>query len=740
MFYVLWGMYMSLFLVLPFAFGCKGLHVHGPSGPLVAQLGDTVLLPCFSRIPLPLEGLQVEWRKAGSESLVILFQQGENRPDLQSQSFRDRVHLFPDEISKGNFSILLNNVIRNDTGVYRCKVSTTQESSETEVELHIEDLVKGADHAIFASVGEEVILNCSVDSSLPAHMIEEVSWKKRSQDQDHLILFFQDSEVFLSHESYQDRAELFITEIPKGNFSLKVKDVKLEDKGEFLCEVHTSDWSAHTTVVLQKLGFSTSQILILVLCLIALQLSVGLCVPIFILLKKKATSGKVLHASLILCPNICLFVAFILWSTEGSLTEAVTCSTVSILRPLMLMKTFPHLDRFPQRLATTVKALVVPVYHSVITITACSIFSPNIRQMQTGSERMLIVLVVLQGMCSISAAALAGCSLRMHSTVVLQICNGAVLGFILIIRSKEDFQQSFLIPSILVPNIIGIMMVLTLQRHYFQGKPFRCLHIVLSSTILTIFNLAELSVYILIGISTNNFTTTWILPLEAVIHAVAWLSVIFLLRCNRCHKQRCHFVKRGIGYACCTVISAVLIITFGVVCIYYVNVHMENYKDRGGYMALTAFLHVLSAISLFKHPEHLPDLPHILIYMFGAVGLNIVNSITLMTELILKADKGAPTFQDLRVIVLPFETVFVSAWLALQVYHFWMGTRLRIKQNSEDQREAGPQHDVTRPPIVEFVSSHRILKRWCLCLPLCSNPLTPLRTIRYLEWALISQA
>ncbi|KAL7876950.1 hypothetical protein SRHO_G00035930, partial [Serrasalmus rhombeus] len=668
------------------------LHVQGPSGPLVAQLGDTVLLPCFSQIHLPLEGLQVEWRKADSETLVILFQQGEIRPDLQSQSFRDRVQLFPDEISKGNFSILLNNVVRNDTGVYRCKVSTTQESSETEVELKdIEDLVKGADHAIFASVGEEVILNCSVGSNLPAHMIEEVSWKKRSQDQDDLILFFQDNEVFLSHESYQERAELFITEIPKGNFSLKVKDVKLEDKGEFICEVHTNDWSAHTTVVLQKLGFSTSQILILVLCFIALLLSVGLCVPIFILLKNKATSGKVMHASLILCPNICIFVAFILWSTDGSLIDTVTCSTVSILRPLMLMKTFPHLDRFPKRLATTVKALVVPVYHSIITITACSIFSQSIHQVQTGSEHILIVMVVLEGMCSIGAGVLAGCSLRMHSTVVLQICNGAVLGFILTIRSKEDFQQSFLIPSILVPIIIGIMMVLTLQRHYFQGKPFRCLHIVLSSTILTIFNLAELSVYILIGISTNNFTTAWFLPLEAVIHAVAWLSMIFLLRCNRCQKQRCHFVKRGIGYVCCTVITAALIITFGVLCVYYVNLHMENYKDCAGYMALTAFLHVLSTISLFKHPKHLPDLPHILIYMFGAVGLNIVNSITLITELSLKADKGAPTLQDLRVIVVPFETIFVSAWLALQIYHFWMGTRHRIKQNFEDQREAGAQ-------------------------------------------------
>lgn len=112
-----------------------GLRVESPSAPIVAQLGDTILLPCFSQGPLPLEGLQVEWRKTDSESLVIIFQERESRPELQSQSFRSRVHIFPDEISKGNFSIILYNVVNNDAGTYRCKVSTAQESSETEVEL-----------------------------------------------------------------------------------------------------------------------------------------------------------------------------------------------------------------------------------------------------------------------------------------------------------------------------------------------------------------------------------------------------------------------------------------------------------------------------------------------------------------------------------------------------------------------------------------------------------------------------
>ncbi|XP_072534729.1 uncharacterized protein [Salminus brasiliensis] len=330
-------------------------------------------------------------------------------------------------------------------------------------------------------VGEEVILNCSVDSRDPASDIEEVSWKRT--DQDILVLLYQDSEVLSdsSHDNYRGRVEFFITEIPKGNFSLKLKDVRLEDKGEFLCEVHTRNLSARTTVVLQRLGFSGFHIWILVLCFCVVLISVGLGVLIFILQRKEDSSGGVvkLHASLIICPNILMCAAFIAWSTEGTLAEIVTCSVVSIIRPLMLVKTSPYLRRFPS--------------------------------------------------------------------------------------------------------------------------------------------------------------------------------------------------------LCCAVVVAVLASVFGALCVHYVNEHMGNKKDGKGYMALTALLHVSAATSLFKHPDDLPNIPHCVIYIFGAVGLNTVNSIALVLELCLKAGSGARTVEDLRVIVLPSETLFIAGWLVLQIYGVCVAIRHRRK-------------------------------------------------------------
>ncbi|XP_061119563.1 uncharacterized protein LOC133142389 [Conger conger] len=46
-------------------------------------------------------------------------------------------------------------------------------------------------------------------------------------------------------ERFRGRAEFFSEEIPKGNFSMKLRDVKTEDRGEFMCIVHTDNATAY---------------------------------------------------------------------------------------------------------------------------------------------------------------------------------------------------------------------------------------------------------------------------------------------------------------------------------------------------------------------------------------------------------------------------------------------------------------------------------------------------------------
>ena len=112
-------------------------------------------------------------------------------------------------------------------------------------------VLTGADHAVTAYVGEEVILNCFVDSHIPP---EEVSWAKVDSDESHmLVLLFQENETYPGDSSYQGRTEFFTSEIPKGNFSLRLKDVRTEDKGEYICEARSSNLIGKSTVKIDKL-------------------------------------------------------------------------------------------------------------------------------------------------------------------------------------------------------------------------------------------------------------------------------------------------------------------------------------------------------------------------------------------------------------------------------------------------------------------------------------------------------
>uniref|UniRef100_A0A9J7XRI4 Ig-like domain-containing protein n=1 Tax=Cyprinus carpio carpio TaxID=630221 RepID=A0A9J7XRI4_CYPCA len=319
-----------------------GLIVHGPSGPVVAPLGSSVVLLCYVDELLVMEDLEVEWRRTDSETLVHLYQDGESRPEVQQQDYHDRAHFFTDQIQHGNFSLRLDNLRAEDEGRYTCRVYSQQGSGETVVQIkdveHL--LVSGSDESISVSVGEDVTLSCSVDSHITPEHIEEVLWRKT--DGDILVLLFQNNETLpdSSDERYRDRVELFTAEIPKGNFSLRLKSVRTEDKGVYMCLVFAGGLSANATVVLEQLAPSESAV------------------------KKRIRTLGYLHVFL---PNIMMFVAFVLWGvTEGFLYETVSCCALYILRPLMLLYVAPYLEKTSGEALFTEIIIFIVVYVSVL--------------------------------------------------------------------------------------------------------------------------------------------------------------------------------------------------------------------------------------------------------------------------------------------------------------------------------------------------------------------------------------
>ncbi|XP_053496200.1 uncharacterized protein LOC128617184 isoform X2 [Ictalurus furcatus] len=124
--------------------------------------------------------------------------------------------------------------------------------------------------------------------------------------------------------------------------------------------------------------------------------------------------------------------------------------------------------------------------------------------------------------------------------------------------------------------------------------------------------------------------------------------------------------------------------------IYLHYVFVDNVKERDALTCATAFLHILTMITLFieyfsgrvsdsRNTGTQQRLSHLVVFMFGSVVVVLVNAVVLLVELILKAQTGQRTV-DLRVVLLPTECVFAVCCLALQISAFW-------KKNREGFRE-----------------------------------------------------
>ncbi|XP_073800248.1 uncharacterized protein [Danio rerio] len=624
--------FMSMFLMVT-----DGFTVHGPSAPLSAPLGSSVVLPCYVDEALPVEDLEVEWRRADSETLIHLYQDGESRPEVQQQDYQDRAHFFTEEIQHGNFSLRLDNLTAQDEGEYRCKVFIQQDTGETMAQIKVSNerlLVSGSNRPASAYVGEDVTLNCSVDSHITPEHIEEVSWLKTDEDGDFLVLLYQNNETLpdSSVEQFRGRVEFFTAEIPKGNFSLRLKSVRTEDKGVYRCQVFAGDLSGNATVELERLGFSSLHIAVLFFCVAAGSGALLLlCSLIYCRYKNTVSSSTIwiLQLSLVLFPNICMFLAFILWGfTEGSLHETITCSALYILRPVMLIWALSYLKYLQESLKSWT-----------------SFFTPT-------TEFAVLTLVVYSVLFSY------GWRKRAHDTdskprVFSGLCFGVVVLMCLILSTGFENICCF---------VIIIFLVLFELLQLFSS-----------------FGIASLGPFGLLAV---------------VFGYMLWLACIpFFLR----PPAKC---------LCRTWLLALWIITISVldiiIVIYIHLVILEREKERLEWICVISFLDVLKIIMILVQVKKLSETLRIrqqtetsgqgsntlslcneIMYMFGAVGVVLLSSVSLTAELILKALNGERVIEDLRVIVFPSESAFAFYWLLLQMHAHWKDLRSGEQPNYE---------------------------------------------------------
>ncbi|XP_030580098.1 CD276 antigen homolog [Archocentrus centrarchus] len=88
---------------------------------ITAESGQNITLPC--QAPNNKKIIVVEWSRADLETdYVLLYRDEQLAPEEQHPSFKDRVDLQDRQMKDGDVSLILKDVMVNDTGIYECRV------------------------------------------------------------------------------------------------------------------------------------------------------------------------------------------------------------------------------------------------------------------------------------------------------------------------------------------------------------------------------------------------------------------------------------------------------------------------------------------------------------------------------------------------------------------------------------------------------------------------------------------
>ncbi|XP_043942488.1 CD276 antigen-like isoform X2 [Protopterus annectens] len=207
------------------------LRVGVPRTPVTVQPGSDALLRCRFSVgyrTVDLSWLVLTWRFQGYEVAKY------DEDDEEEGNCNDRALIFVDELRKGNASLLLTNVTAEDSGIYTCSVvySSYNQVKTLRLEVSGTSIQVLVPHSMIkVQSGSSVMLGChfTIASETVDTTILLVIWTLNGTE------VARYDEVMDENRILNSRANLFCENISNGNASLLLKDIRLQDSGEYMC-------------------------------------------------------------------------------------------------------------------------------------------------------------------------------------------------------------------------------------------------------------------------------------------------------------------------------------------------------------------------------------------------------------------------------------------------------------------------------------------------------------------------
>ncbi|KTG05466.1 hypothetical protein cypCar_00031265, partial [Cyprinus carpio] len=190
--------------------------------------GSTLTVSCHLSPALSAVDMEITW--FGEMSCICAYK---NREMTQSVGYEGRASLFINDLSRGNVSLRVADFRESDLGVYMCQVTSKFKTEQITVNVAEEEnfqlVVPSKTPEV--SLGADLIIPCHLSPEISA-VDMEISWSNDTA----CVCLYKDRKV-TEGVLFKDRVSLFTHKLREGNVSLRLKNFRLSDIGNYHCQV-----------------------------------------------------------------------------------------------------------------------------------------------------------------------------------------------------------------------------------------------------------------------------------------------------------------------------------------------------------------------------------------------------------------------------------------------------------------------------------------------------------------------